>query len=124
MRFTRATGVVAVLLALLALPAALVDPVAIGFLLWAAILLGGLSSVSVHGHARWAVASIVLSIIIAAIASHYFPDTGFMAPTVASLAGLIVVIAIPLVPALLLVVVGWFRRRRQSPRGITSGETP
>jgi hypothetical protein len=123
MTFTRATGVVAVLLALLALPAALVDPVAIGFLLWAAIFLGGLSSVSVHGHARWAVASILLSVLIAAVASHYFPDTGFMAPTVASLAGLIVVVAIPLVPALLLMAVGWFRRR-QSARGLTGSETP
>lgn len=113
MLFTRVTGVAAMLLVVLAVPASLGDPVALGFLLWGAILLGGLSSVSVHGHARWAAASMLLSVLVAAVASHYSRSTGFMAPTAASLAGLIVVIAIPLLPALMLVAVGWFRRRRQ-----------
>lgn len=113
MLFTRITGIAAVLLALLAVPASLGDPVALGFLLWGAILLGGLSSVSVRGHAWWAAASIALSVLIAAGASHYVPDTGVMEPTAASLAGLIVVVGIPLLPALLLIAFGWLRRRRQ-----------
>ena len=60
---------------------------------------------------------------VAAVASHYSAAAGFVAPTAASLAGLIVVLAIPLLPALLLIAVGWFRRRRSAAR-MRAAETP
>jgi hypothetical protein len=102
----------AVILAALVLPAGFVDPVASGFLLFLALLLGGLTSVGIHGNVTYALLSIAIGVPAALVLFHYSPATGLRAPTALSMREFAILIAIALSPALLLVAVGCIRRRR------------
>jgi len=106
-------GWIAVSLALLAVPLGLLlDPVLVGFALWASLLCAGVSSVSVGGDARIVLVTSMICCVVGFFAAHYSPASGLSAPTLQSTMGFIVVLIVPLAVAVIGAAIGWMRRRR------------
>jgi hypothetical protein len=117
MPYSRLIGLFGVAMAALALPAAALDSALGGLLLLGALVLGGLSCLGWRTDVRYAATSLFIAIGAALALSRYSSTTGaarlgeFPPLELAALAG------VPLAPALLLVALEyWHRRRQRSPK--------
>jgi hypothetical protein len=105
-------GWLSVGLVVLAVPLSLIDGVISAFALYAAIIAGGLSSVGLESTARFGVATIVLSLLLGTIATHYTSSTGFLPPDLSRVLAAISILGIPSLASLTLIITGVLRRKR------------
>jgi hypothetical protein len=112
---SRAIGLIGVALALVVVPVAYVDPALSGFAGWGAIVVSAVASISMR-NARLALATIGLSATGFFFLSHYSPNAGWTAPTTSSIAQWLAVVSIPLIPAVVLICIGEYRRHTRGGR--------
>lgn len=107
----RLIGQLGIGVALLAIPAAWLDGAVAGFALWSAILMGGISAASAKVPATYFFSNVVLCFAIGFALAHYSPTQGPSPPTLESIAGFVIVLALPTAVAAACATVGWLRRR-------------
>lgn len=103
-------GWVGIGLAIAALPAVMLDPVLAGFALYLAIIVGGLSSIGVRSTVKFAVTTIMLSLLVANVVSNYSPATGFRTPSVSSVLDTAAILGPLLIVSIGLIIWGVARR--------------
>ena len=92
-------GWVGVALAILAIGVAAIDGVPAVFLLYAALLVGGVSGVGVNSTARYGLVILAISALLVlgmTGITRDSPGSGVVAPSLASLLGLFAIVGIPL----------------------------
>lgn len=105
-------GIASLLVALIVVPVAFLDPVLSGFTAYLAILLGGLSGSGKKQGPSFAFLALAVSLAGVLVLGAYSRSTGFRVPTVTSLTESAIVVAPAVLLWLGLVFVGYFRRRR------------
>ena len=81
------------------------------FLLFVAIILGGLSGVGLKSTTKFGVTAIVLSFLIVYIVTHYAASTGLQSFQLERMFSLLTFLALPIVIAAACLIVGAVRRR-------------
>lgn len=94
--FWTSIGWVGVALAILAIFIAAVDGVPAVFLLYAAMIVGGVSGIGIHSIARYGLVILAISTLLVLGMRHYVTTTGFIPPSLDSLRQVLAIIAIPL----------------------------
>lgn len=107
----RLLGQLGIVVALLAIPAALLDGAVAGFALWSALLMGGISAASVKQPATYFFVNAALCLAIGFGLAHYSRAAGPTAPTAESVTRFAAVLALPLAIAAACAAAGWWRRR-------------
>jgi len=107
---SRVIGVVAVALALLVVPVANnADPVLAVFIAYTAVLAGAVASLGMRS-ARLAFVTIALSAIGLLVLTHTSSE-GWRPPSIASVSAWLAYVAIPVVPAIIVIGFGAYLRR-------------
>ena len=88
------------------------------FLLVVAIVLGGLSGVGMRSTTKFGVTTIVLSVLIVYVVTHYAASTGLQSFQLGRMLSLLTFLALPIVIAAACLIVGVIRRRNSSDRGL------
>jgi hypothetical protein len=107
----RTIGWISVAFVVLSVPLSLIDGVIAAFALYAAIVIGGLSSVGLKSTAKFGIATIAVSLLLGMIATHYTSSTGFRPPELALVWAAISIFAIPILASVALMIAGVLRRR-------------
>lgn len=95
----------------LSVPLSLIDGVLTGLALYAAIILGGISSIGLQSTAKFGIATIAVSLLIGIIAAHYTSSTGFRSPELALIWAGMTIFAVPILASVVLMITGLLRRR-------------
>jgi len=106
-------GWIGVALAILAICVAVIDGVPAVFLLYAALLVGGVSGVGVNSTARYGLVILAISALLVLGMTGITRDSqgsGVVAPSLASLLGLFAIVGIPLAVSAGLLAWGTVRR--------------
>jgi MFS superfamily sulfate permease-like transporter len=104
-------GWISVFLVAASIPYAIIDGVMGIFILYAAIIVGGLSGFGVGSTAKFGVAVIVFSLLIANVGTHYATSTGLRPIQFELVFNAVLLFAMPILIALVFLVVGIIRRR-------------
>ena len=110
-------GWISILLVASSIPFGMIGGVFLVFLLFVAIILGGLSGVGLKSTTKFGVTTIVLSFLIVYIVTHYAASTGLQSFQLKRMFSLLTFLALPIVIAAARLIVGVVRRRNTGDRG-------
>lgn len=115
-KFWKLVGWLGVSLVVIAIPYAMVDGVMGVFVLYAAMIVGGISGIGVKARATFGIAIILLSIVITSAITHYTATTGMRAPDFSLIKLALAVLALPMIVSVALLALGEIHRRMSAPR--------
>ena len=104
-------GWTAVALVALSVSLAVIDPVMGIFVMYVAIVVGGLSGIGRTATIWFGVATIIASLLFGMIGTHYTTSTGFNAPQLTFVWSAISIFALPILVSAILLLIGGLRRR-------------
>jgi hypothetical protein len=104
-------GWIATALVVVSIPFALIDPVMGIFILYAAIVVGGLSGIGVNAKAKFGIATIVASLLLGLIGTHYTSSTGLRPLELTLVWTAFAIFMIPILVSAALLLLGLVRRR-------------
>ena len=107
----RTLGWTAVLLVAVAALSALADPVLGVFVLYAAIIVGGLSGVGINASPGFGIATLISGLAIGLAGTHYTSSTGLRPPHPALILNAFTIFAWPVTASLALLLLGILKRR-------------
>ena len=113
-------GWIAIALVVIAVPYALIDGVMGIFVLYIAVVVGGLSGVGLKSTAKFGIATILASLLLALIGTHYTTSAGFRSPQVALVLNAFSIFALPILISATLLLLGVTRRRYSDRRALDS----
>ena len=113
-------GWIATTLVVIAVPYALIDGVMGIFILNVAIVVGGISGVGLNATAKFGIATILATRLLALIGTHYSTLTGFRSPQIALVLNAILIFALPILISATLLFLGVIRRRYSDRHALDS----
>ena len=113
-------GWIAATLVVISVPYALIDGVMGIFILYAAIVIGGLSGVGLNSTAKFGIATIFASLLLALVGTHYTTSTGFRLPQFTLVLNAVSIFALPILISAALLFLGVARRRSSNRRALDS----
>ncbi len=106
-------GWISILLVALSAPFGMVGGVFLVVLLFAAIILGGVSGVGMMSTTKFGVTTLTLSFLIVYVVTHYVTSTGFQSFQLERVLGVLTYLALPIVIAATCLIAGAVRRRNR-----------
>lgn len=104
-------GWIAAALIVVSIFLAMIDPVMAVFVMYAAILVSGLSGVGIKATAKFGIVTIVMSLLFGLTGTHYTVSIGFLPLQLKLVWSAILIFALPIVVSAILLSVGLMRRR-------------
>ena len=104
-------GWIAAMLVVISIFFAVIDPVVGVFVMYAAVVVGGVSGIGANATVRFGVAMIVASLLFGLFGTHYTTSTGLRPPQLALIWSAISIFAFPILLSAILLVLGVIRRR-------------
>lgn len=109
-------GWIATTLVVFSIPLGLADPVLGVFVLYAAIIIGGFSGIGRNATAKFGITTILASLLLTLLATHYSSSTGFYLPQFRLILNAFVVLWLPLLISAALLFLGATKRRYSDRR--------
>ena len=104
-------GILSIIVSVGIIPVSMLDPAISGLVAWLAIVLGGFSSIGIHSNLRYCIASILIS-LTSVFALTIYTKKGLEDVSMATFVDVFLIMAIPLILAILFVAVGFLRRKK------------